>query len=324
VAGVGLLILFWTVIKVLSNIDRAFNDIWGVVKGRSAARKLADYLTLMLVGPILWIVSSSATVYVATQIERIASQVEILSRIDPLIYAGLRMTSYALIWILFTLIYILMPNTRVRFISGVLAGIAAGTVFQVVQWLYIGFQIGVAKYNAIYGSFAALPLFLLWVQTSWIIVLFGAELSFAHQKGDEFELAPDLQEISPYQRKLLALQIFQLISSRFSQRLKPLTLMALAAEEGLPLGLMHQIMATLVDSGLVARIECSETEDPVYQPALDVSQLTIAEAIAALESRGQKVPALIDSARYEALSKSIARLWEAAERSPANRPVTDV
>ncbi|MDY6973367.1 MAG: YihY/virulence factor BrkB family protein, partial [Thermodesulfobacteriota bacterium] len=187
IAGIGVIVLLWTVIKLLGHIESSFNEIWGVRRSRPFVRKMSDYLSVMLIGPIFVVVSSSATLFITTQINRIAENTALLSMLNPLIVLMLKMLPYCLIGILLTIIYILMPNTRVKVKSGLVAGIIAGAVFVSVQWGYINFQIVIAKYNAIYGSFAAIPLFLIWLQLSWLIVLFGAEISFAIQDVGTYE-----------------------------------------------------------------------------------------------------------------------------------------
>jgi membrane protein len=141
----------------------------------------------MLISPVLVLMSGSATVFITTQVTQITQKVELLGVISPLISFLLKFSPYVLIWALFTILYIIMPNTKVNFKAGLLGGVVAGTLYQIAQWAYISFQISAAKYNAIYGSFAALPLFLMWLQISWWIVLFGAELSFANQNVHTYE-----------------------------------------------------------------------------------------------------------------------------------------
>jgi membrane protein len=215
IAGIGVAVLFWTIIKMLGNIEKSFNSIWGVKKSRPIGRKLSDYLSIMLICPILFIVSSSATVFVAGRIELLVEKIALLGAISPLIFAILKLFPYCIVWVLFSFIYIFMPNAKINLRSGVLAGIVAGTIFQVVQWVYVTFQIGVAKYNAIYATFAALPLFLLWLQLSWLVVLFGAEISFAHQNVDTYEFEPDCLRASNRFRKLLALRMTHQLVKNF-------------------------------------------------------------------------------------------------------------
>jgi membrane protein len=173
IAGIGIAVLFWTVMKVFGNIESSFNAIWQVYKPRVWFRKFSDYLTMMLIAPLLIILSTSANVFITTQISKITSEVALLGYFSPIIFFLVKLIPYVLFWFVLTLIYMVMPNTKVSFKSGFAAGVVAGTIFVFTQYLYIYFQVGVSKYNAIYGSFAALPLFLVWLQTSWLIVLLG-------------------------------------------------------------------------------------------------------------------------------------------------------
>ena len=215
IAGIGLVLLFWSVIKVFSNIEASLNEIWEINRPRSWVRKFTDYLALMVISPAIVILSSSATVFITTKITQLANKIALLGMISPLIFLSFKLIPYLLIWVLFTVLYILMPNTKVNFKAAVAAGIVAGTIYQIVQWAYISFQIGAARYGAIYGSFAALPLFLMWVQISWWIVLFGAELSFANQNVDTYQYEPDSTKISPAFKKLLTLQVAHLLIQNF-------------------------------------------------------------------------------------------------------------
>ena len=175
--GAGLLFLFWTTLNVLSNIEDAFNEIWGVKKARTISRKLVDYLALTVIGPFLVVISGTLTVVVTGKIKGIALRFGIVHALGPAVMYPLKLAPYAVLWLLFIFMYSFMPNTKVRSSSAIVGGIIAGTLFQLFQWVYINFQIGVARYNAIYGSFAALPLFLIWLNWSWLIVLYGAEVS---------------------------------------------------------------------------------------------------------------------------------------------------
>ena len=187
IAGVGVILLFWAIIKVLGNIERSFDDIWSVKQERSFSRKVTDYLSVMLVAPVLLVLSSGATVFITTQLGALTKRFDVLGILGLLVFVLLEITPFAIMWVLFTFLYLFMPNRHVNRRSGVIAGIVAGTVYVVVQMVYVKFQVGVASYNAIYGSFAALPLFLVWLQLSWIIVLAGAEISCAHQNADALE-----------------------------------------------------------------------------------------------------------------------------------------
>ena len=157
VAGVGVILLFWTIIKVLGNIESSFNDNLVSKKERTLARKIADYLSVMLVAPVLLVLSGSVTVFISTQLAGITKRIDVLGVLGPLVVLFLEITPFVIMWVLFAFFYIFMPNRQVNRKSGFVAGIIAGSVYVIVQLIYVKFQVGVASYNAIYGSFAALP-----------------------------------------------------------------------------------------------------------------------------------------------------------------------
>ncbi|MRR38319.1 YihY/virulence factor BrkB family protein, partial [bacterium] len=177
IAGIGAVFLIWSVFKILNIIEQAFNSIWEIPESRTWGRKLSDYLSIMLISPVLLVMSSSATLLISTQIQQLGQTFSFLGMLSPAIGMLLKVLPYVLIWLLLTFLYVFLPNVKVSMLSGLLGGITAGTAFVLVQWAYIRFQVGVAGYNAIYGSFAALPLFLIWMNLSWQIVLAGFELT---------------------------------------------------------------------------------------------------------------------------------------------------
>jgi len=181
IAGVGMIFLFYIVMRLLNNIEESMNDIWEVKKARSHLRKFSDYLAIMLIAPLLIIMASSLNVFIISQIKTVTQSVTFFHYLSPFIQKLVQLIPYTLVWILLTIIYMIMPNTSVNFKSAFIAGILAGTTFQLTQWAYMNFQIGVSRYNSIYGSFAALPLFLIWMQISWTIILIGSEFAFFHQ-----------------------------------------------------------------------------------------------------------------------------------------------
>jgi len=324
IAGIGLVLLFWSVIKVLSHIEASLNDIWEIKESRTWGRKFSDYLAVMLISPILILVSSSATVFITTQITQLTQQIKLLGVLSPLIFLSFKLIPYVLIWILFTVIYVLMPNTKVNLKAGLVAGIIAGTIFQIVQWGYISFQVGTAKYNAIYGSFAALPLFLMWVQISWWVVLFGAELSFANQNVGTYEYEPDSNKVSPAFKKMLTLQIAHLLIKNFAGCQKPLTDTEISAQLRAPIRLVHNILFDLVESRLVSETTTRVDKKFGYQPARDINTLTITSVIDAIEQNGTNSIPVVKNEEFEALSNAIQKFKDVMETSPANKLLKDI
>ena len=324
IVGIGIIVLLWTVIKLLAHIEGSFNDIWEVKKSRSYGRKFSDYLSIMLISPLLIIMSSSATVFITTKIALITEKVALIGMFSPMIFFMLKLIPYFLVWILFIFTYILMPNTKVNFSAGFIGGIIAGTIFQAAQLAYILFQVGVAKYNAIYGSFAALPLFLIWMQLSWLIVLFGAEISFSYQYVDTYEFEPDLRQISPAFKRLLTLQVANRVISTFSKGKMPLTASNLSQALEIPIRLVQQLLDELVESEIFSITEIKENEKLAYQPARDINIITVKSIIEALEQKGVDNIPVAQTPELQSLSEVLATFSDEIEKSPANLLLKDI
>ncbi|MGE5279121.1 MAG: YihY/virulence factor BrkB family protein [Deltaproteobacteria bacterium] len=324
IAGIGVAILFWTVIKVLGNIEASFNDIWGVKKSRTMMRKFADYLSVMLIAPLLLIVSSSATIFVATQVKLLVAKMALLGAVAPLILLLLKLLPFVVIWVLFTFVYVFMPNTKVDFKAGLLGGITAGTIYQIAQWAYVTFQIGASKYGAIYGSFAALPLFLVWLQISWLIVLLGAEVSFAYQNVETYSFEPDCLEISYSFKRLLTLRIMCLAAKRFCSGEPPLTAGEFTHVLDIPIRLVRQILFELVAAGLFAEVAPREDKERTFQPSRCVEGLTLGDVMCMLEEKGSTAIPVHDSAELRKLRESLAAFEQTIKASAANVRLVDV
>jgi len=324
IAGIGVGILFWTIIKVLGNIERSFNSIWGVKEVRSLGRKFSDYLSMMLICPILFLVSSSVTVFIKTQVSLITEKMVFLEFFGPVIFTSLKILPFCVIWVLFTFIYIFMPNTKVKFTSGLFAGIAAGTIYQIMQWAYITFQIGAANYNAIYGSFAAVPLFLVWLQLSWIVVLLGAEISFAHQNVDTYEFEPDCLNVSNKFKKIFSLRIAELLVKNFRKGERPLTDSEISKVTDAPIRLVRQLLYELIEAGVVSEVSTGQYKQAAYQPARDIGELRIKDVISALDKRGTENVPIDDSQETKKIMDSLRSFDSILEKAPANLALKDI
>ncbi|MCE5273783.1 MAG: YihY/virulence factor BrkB family protein [Deltaproteobacteria bacterium] len=322
-AGVGIIVLLWSAIKVLDNIELSFNHIWAVEQSRSFGRKFSDYLSIMLIAPILLITSSSATVMVVTQISHITGLLG-LGLLNPLIALLMRLIPYCLIWFLFAFVYVFIPNTKVTLASGLIAGFTAGSIFEVVQGIYIHFQVGVAQYNAIYGSFAALPLFLVWLQLSWLIVLFGAELSYAHQNAKSGDSQIDPCRISPSRGKMLSLLITRIIVVNFVKGEPALSAVRVSDALELPLALVKATLADLCEAGVLSETWSDNHAVPAYQPARDTGTLSVASVLTALEDKGLHLYPLPETEEIANLGNILEELRLCLESSPANVLLRDI
>lgn len=267
--GIGVILLLYTVINLLSNIEDNFNTIWQVKKSRTYFRMFTDYLALIVIMPVFLICNAGITILLNTT----AEQQYILGLvISPL----LKIIPFLITIFLFTILYIYIPNTKVKFTSALFAGIFSGICFQIFQMLYIGGQIWISKYNAIYGSFAALPLLLLWMQLSWFICLFGVELSFAYQNVTKFSFEHETSNISRRYKDFITLLITTLIVKRFEKGHEPYTADELSENYKIPTKLTGDILFYLQDIGVI--IETPSDDDnlvPAYVPAIDINHITV-------------------------------------------------
>lgn len=312
IVGVGILLLFWTVIKLFGHIELSFNEIWGIKQPRTILRKITDYLTLMFIAPICLVSSSSLTVMLRTKV----SSIYIFD--NPMVHLLLKSTSFITLWLFFWLIYLFMPNTRVKAIPGLIGGIVAGTLFQILQFAYVDLQVFTSKYNAIYGSFAAIPLFLVWLQMSWVILLLGAEAAFAVQNVDTYEFEIDALHVSYSLQKVLALFIMKLIVERFSNGEPPITAEELSKQMDTPVRLVRQILYYLSEAHLINEIQTANTKLIAFQPALCVSRITIQKVIEDLENVGHRdIPATSDD-RLKGIRDKVVAMHDMIRTSPLN------
>ncbi|MBL4559543.1 MAG: YihY/virulence factor BrkB family protein [Labilibaculum sp.] len=293
IAGLGFVILFWSVIKMLSNIEESFNDVWQIKKARTWGRKFSDYTAIMIFAPILLIGSSAGTVVLKTMIKDFTAGNTLLEAVGPYLTFLINLAPFFLVWVLFTMLYTFMPNTHVKFKSGLIAGIIAGTIYQLFQVLYIEFQGMVTTYNAVYGSFAALPLFLIWLQLSWLVVLFGAEISFAEQNVENYEYEAETTQISYDYKRLLTLYILHLIVHNFRQSQAPLHSQDISHRLEMPIRLVRDILFNMTTAGLISELLTDTDKQMAYQPAFDINEMTLNNVIDALERTGSdKIPVL--------------------------------
>jgi membrane protein len=281
IAGIGLILLFWSVASLLGSMEEAFNSIWNVHRMRSWRRLFTDYFALMMTTPFLFILSSSITLFVVNNMDEIVHKMPIGAVAISTLSFFIQIIPYALFWLLFSFLYVFMPNIKVKASSAMVGGVVAAILYVMVQWGYIYFQVGVNRYGAIYGSFAALPLFLIWLQVSWFILLFGAEVSYAHQTQVSHEFEPALKKASPGFRKMVTLWIAQLAVSRFQQRNKPITLEWIVHHCRIPASLAAPLLEELIACHILV-----ELKSGALVPARAADQIRISDVLTALETRG--------------------------------------
>jgi membrane protein len=321
IAGVGLIILLWSVMSLLDQIESSFNHIWQIQVSRPWLRKFTDYLAIMLIAPIVLILSSSITVFVTT---KLYSTTESLEFIKPIVVFFIKLAPYVLTWIGLTILFIIMPNTKVKFMPALVSAVITGTILQLLQWLYIDLQFGISKLSAIYGSFAAIPLFIIWVQSSWIILLLGAELTFANQNLTRYEIEYESLNVSHHQRKALTLMIMKMIVNNFTKGEKAVSSETLSKSLKIPVRLVLDILQDLTDSRLVSMIHEHEHEERLYQPAMDVSKLSVSYILNKLDRKGSDQQVFLESAEYNAMTAMLEEFEKMIDGSESNILIKDL
>ena len=268
ITGVGVFILLWAVIRALNSAESAMNRVWRIRKGRSAGRMLADYLSLLFIAPLLVVLGSGANVFLTTSLETY------LPVLTPWVERLVALLPYLLVWILFLLLYMFMPATPVRFRHAFRGALVAGTLYQVVQWFYIRFQIGVSAYNAVYGSLAALPLLLVWVQVSWSILLWGAELCYI-SRYRHFMYRDETRGDEPWLAMIeTAMKITRVIVDRYAKQ-GATSLPEIAKQLDMNAGRLQLILDEMVERRVL--VTSGAGENTRYLPARDFHQLSEAD-----------------------------------------------
>ena len=316
VAAVGLVMLFWAVIRVFGSIESAFNNIWEVKVARSIARQWTDYIAVVMIVPVLWILANAAGDYVE----------QLLGLYDKWYFNTLsHLASMVIIWTMFTLLYLIIPNARVRFQSALMAGIVAGTIFLLFQWGYVYVQRWMTSYNAIYGSFAALPLFLIWMQTSWEILLFGGELSFAYQNISRFAEERESLRISYDQRRKVLLAVMILVARNFRDHGGTLSTDTIRERLGLPTRIVNDVLFQLVQAGQLIAVRSGDGErDVAFTPAHDLASTTVYGILEAVERTGQATLDLEQSADLARVNRELETLKQTVRQSPENVRLTNL
>lgn len=266
--GIGIVLLLYTVINLLSNIEDNFNKMWQVKTGRTYFRMFTDYLALIIITPVFLICNAGVTIVLNSTAEQQYILGLVMSPIMTII-------PFLITILLFTILYIYIPNTKVKFRSALFGGIFTGIAFQVFQILYINGQIWISKYNAIYGSFAALPLLLLWLQLTWFFILFGVQLSFAFQNVNKFSFEHETSNISRRYKDFVTLLIMTLIIKRFEKGDAPYTADELSEHYKIPTKLTSDTLFHLQEVGLLVQTPTADSLVPAYLPSLDINHITV-------------------------------------------------
>ncbi|MCX6335188.1 MAG: YihY/virulence factor BrkB family protein [Bacteroidia bacterium] len=324
IAGIGVIILFWSVISLLNQIETSFNHIWQISSSRPWYRKFTDYLTIMLIAPIFLVLASSIMVFVSTALPDVMEKAPILAFFKPIVGFLIKLAPYLLVWILLTLLFIVMPNAKVKLVPALISGIIAGTALMILQWLYLDLQFGITKLSLIYGTLAAVPLFIILLQTSWLVILLGAELSFANQNVSRYEFESEALNISHFQKRALILMIMHMIIRNFSVGEKPISAEAISKALKIPVRLARDILQDLSNVNLVSVIHENEQKERLYQPALDINKLSVSYVLSRLDRKGPDQKIVIKNEEYNRVVAMLDKFEKLASKSDSNILIRDL
>jgi membrane protein len=270
----GIVALLADLIFLMTNVEGAFNDTWQVGRTRPWRRKLSDYISIFLIFPLLLAVAISIT----TSFLSHPSILPLLAKILPeaLLATTSGLVSLLLFWLAFTFFYLVMPNTRVTLWSALIGGLVGASLWGAAQILLAWLHAKASYYNAIYGVVYHLLFFTLWLYWSWLIVLFGDEVAYAHQNlkrlSEQFLCPPAVREpVDEY----LALAALVAISDRFLRQAPPLNLEDLGKTLARGDQLANRLADTLKNLDLVLEVSLAEDGAPAYVPAMPPDQMTV-------------------------------------------------
>jgi membrane protein len=323
-AGIGVAFLFTTVGQLLKYVENTFNSIWKVEETRVWYRQVTDYLAIIILVPALFIVSSSATVLANTRLNDLLGRSDMLEELKPVISFLIQLIPYILLCALSTAAFLVMPNTRVKFRSAIVSGLMAGIALQGLQILYVQSQMGLTKLGALYGSFAAIPLLMIWVQMSWVALLMGAQLSYYLQYITRHEFEFDVQTVSPKQKKRLSLLVMHSLIEDFIKGTKPRAPEEISLELSLPARTVHDCLDLLHDAGLATEVWIDADERYAYQPATDINRMTLSFIIEKIESSGSIHKIVINNADYRKIDSALTKFESLIASSEMNILLRDI
>jgi len=280
--SLGLFLLLYTVISLIQKIERAFNFTWNVSQARPLTQRFSDYLSVIFVGPVLIFSAMGISASISS-----ASVVQYMQSIEALSFligiAG-KTLPYLLVTSAFTFIYILIPNTRVKFKSAVIGAIISGFLWELTGWIFTSFLIGSGSYTAIYSAFASLILFLIWLYLSWVILLIGASIAFYHQNTEYITQKKVSLKISNRAKEYLTIQVLQEISLRYQNLLKEITFEELIQKTAVPSVILSQILGNLEKNGYIVQ---SSNEPAGYFPAMPLGKIKINDVLSDIRRDGR-------------------------------------
>ena len=285
--GIGLIVLLWAVYSFFQSVETAFNKIWNVRKSRSVLHQVTTYIAILVLIPVLIVCSAGISIFLHATMSGLLSED---SSLHEFIHNGGATTlQFGICWLLFTGMYIAIPNTKVHFLSALIPGVIMGSLFQVLQMLSVYLIAMLGRTSIVYGAFATIPILMTWLQYTSLLILIGAEMSYAIQNNEEFEYEEDLKKMSRRYKDFIMLYLLSIIVRRFEADEAPLTAHELAIRDYLPIRLVNQLLGRMVETGILREVYVEGKEEKTYQPALDTHKITCGMVVERIESQGTEL-----------------------------------
>ena len=298
--GIGILILLWAVYSFFQSVETAFNKIWNVKKSRSILHQATAYIAIVVLIPVLIVCSAGINIFVHTTVE---STIHIEAIHNFLRTSGVKFLQFVMCWLLFTVMYIAIPNTKVRFMSALIPGVLMGTGFQLLQMLSVYLIAMLSRTSIVYGAFATIPILMTWLQYTSLLILIGAEMSYAIQNNEEFEYEQDLNRMSRRYKDFIMLYLLSVIIKRFENDEAPLTAHELAIRDHLPIRLVNQLLSRMTETGILREVYVEDKEEKTYQPALDTHKISVGMVIQRIDMQGTEM-------FLQATTPQMQKFWE--------------
>ncbi len=298
--GIGILILLWAVYSFFQSVETAFNRIWNVRNSRSVLRKATAYIAIVVLIPVVIVCTAGINIFLDTTVE---STIHVEAVHDFLHTTGVQFLQFVLVWLLFICMYIAIPNTKVRFMSALIPGIIMGTLFQLLQMLSVYLIAALSRTSIVYGAFAIIPILMTLLQYTSLLILIGAEMSYAIQNNEEFEYEQDLNSMSRRYKDFIMLYLLHVIVKRFEADEAPLTAHELAIRDNLPIRVVNQLLSRMVETGVLREVCVENNEERTYQPALDTHKISIGMVLDRIDAQGTEQ-------FLQATSKEMQAFWK--------------
>jgi membrane protein len=306
----GLIFLIVTVLTLLSNIEKSFNSVWGVVETRPMLRRFTDYFSVVTIGPLLVVVAISMTSTLKSQ-QLVLTLIEYDYVGEALLFM-FEILPFMVMWLVFAGLYLFMPNVKVSPRAALVGGVFGGTLWQLSQWGYLGFQVGVARYNAIYGTMAALPILMVWIYLSWMIVLLGLEMTYATQNLRTIRQDLRGQRVNFASIEFISLTVLLFVSRRFYMGKPALGQEELASQLDVPPRLLRTILEELTRLGFIVET-AQESDGSGYQPARALEKIRLHDVVRGLAVDGTDYSHLRQS-RERGVVANLEETLQSAER----------